>query len=168
MTGTSRPFSVSTATPTLTYFLRINAAGQVDRRVEVGEQLQGDGDRLHRQRGDGQVAAGLFDFAAVLLAHLLERGDVSLVELGDVRNRVPGGGWRCSAVLRRMPVMGLRSISPHLAKSGSAGPTADGAAGAARRGRLAVAAETVHHALGEFLDVILRDAFRPVRCRAPG
>ena len=30
---------------------------------------------------------------------------------------------RCSAVLRRMPVIGLRSTSPHFAKSGSAGPT---------------------------------------------
>ena len=35
---------------------------------------------------------------------------------------------RCSAVLRRMPVIGLRSTSPHFAKSGSAGPTPTGAA----------------------------------------
>ena len=35
---------------------------------------------------------------------------------------------RCSAVLRRMPVIGFRSTSPHLLKSGSAGPPAAGLA----------------------------------------
>ena len=49
----------------------------------AGHDLGGDG-------GDRELAAGLLDFGAVLLAHLLEHGHVGLVELRDVRNRVPG------------------------------------------------------------------------------
>ena len=61
---------------------------------------------------------------------------------------------RCSAVLRRMPVIGLRSTSPHLLKSGSAGAAAPGA----RRRRQRAAAEAAQDLLRERLHVVFGDA----------
>ena len=108
----------------------------------------------HQHRGDRQVAAGLRDLLLVLLAQLLERGDVGLVELRDVRNGVPrvaemlgrsrGGCWSTA----------WRSTSPHFEKSGSGSRRARTAAGADAAGR----ADAAQDPPRVFLDVFLRDA----------
>ena len=52
---------MSTATPMLTYFLKmISLGGHVDRGVELREHLQRRRDDLHGDRGDREVAAGRF------------------------------------------------------------------------------------------------------------
>ena len=66
------------------------AALGVDRRVELRELADRRRQDAHQHRRHRQVAAGLRDLVLVLLPQLLERGDVRLVELRDVRNRVPG------------------------------------------------------------------------------
>ena len=107
ITGTSRPRSVSTATPTLHVLLVDDlAALGVDRGVELRELLHRRRQHLHQHRGDGEVAARLLDLLPVLLPQLLERGHVGLVELGDVRNRVPG----VAEVLGRRPA----DVAPRL------------------------------------------------------
>jgi hypothetical protein len=121
------------------------------------EHLEGAGHHLGGDRGDGEVAAGLGDFVAVLLADLFERGDVGLVELRDVRDRIPRvaemlGGLAADAGHRlALDLAPLREVRHRRSD-------ADGAAARGCRRGLAVAAQAVHHALGEFLDVILRNA----------
>ena len=66
------------------------AALGVDRGVELRELLDRGRQDLHQHRRDREVAARLGDLILELLAQLLERGDVRLVELRDVRDGVPG------------------------------------------------------------------------------
>jgi len=56
--------------------------------LNCGKALSG-GDDLERDASDGQLAAGCFRALRVLLADLLELGDVGLVVLRDVRDRGP-------------------------------------------------------------------------------
>ena len=69
---------------------------------------------------------------------------------------------RCSAVLRRMLLQGLRSTSPHFEKSGSA---CDGEAAPDERRR---GAATGHHLPHEPLHVVDGDASAGTGCRSPG
>ena len=63
------------------------------------ELLQGGGDDLQRDSRHRQLAARLLGLRSVLLAQRLERCDVGLVVLGDVRNDVPG----VAEMFRRFP-----------------------------------------------------------------
>ena len=102
ITGTSRPRSVSTATPMFTYFLTmISLAARSIEALNCGKHLQRGRDDLHRDRRHCQVAAGGFHLLRVLLAQLLEPGDIREVALRDVRN-----GGPCGAQM-------LRSLAPH-------------------------------------------------------
>ena len=131
MTGTSRPRSVSTATPMLTYFLKtISSAARSIDALNCGNTLQRRRDDLHRDRRDRQLAAGRFDLLRVLLPQLLERRDVGLVVLRDVRNRAPtprsgarpsSAGRRASADARPRPTARSRAAA-RAAGAGAAAP----------------------------------------------
>ena len=70
----------------------------VDRRIELREPLEGAGDDLQRDGRHRQLAARLLGLRSVLLAQRLELGDVGLVVLRDVRDRLPG----VAEMLRRL------------------------------------------------------------------
>ena len=122
-TGTSRPRSVSTATPMWTYCLRITASPAMSTEaLNCGNFLSAAASDLERDRGDGQLAASSAPRAlAELLAQRLEVGDVGLLVLGDVRDRRPRrrpcarpscGGWRASADARSGPTSRSRAGPP--------------------------------------------------------
>ncbi len=74
ITGTSRPRSVSTATPMLTYFLRtISSAARSIDALNCGKTFSAAATTLTAIGGDGQVAARRLDLLRVLLAQLFER-----------------------------------------------------------------------------------------------
>ena len=73
---------------------------------------------------------------------------------------------RCSAVLRRTPLIGLALDLAALAEVGQRARL-QRRGGAAGRGGLAGAAEAAHHALGELLDVVDARCARRDRCPSP-
>ena len=93
MTGTSSPYSVSTATPMWTYFLSTTSslATSID-ALNCGNTFSADAITLSGNRRDRQLPAGGFDPLRVLLPQPLEFRDVGLVALRDVRHRSPGAG----------------------------------------------------------------------------
>ena len=133
MTGTSRPRSVSTATPMLTYFLRMISLGRhVDRRVELREHLQRRRDDLHRDRRHRQVAAGGLRPASRTSCAAPRAPVMSARSCCVTCGIVAHAALRCSAVLRRTARIGCRSTSPQREKSGS-GSARRRAAAAPRR-----------------------------------
>ena len=74
ITGTSRPFGVSTATPMCTYFLKTidSFAMSTDERT-AGSARCASATILMSDGGDGELAAGLLDARAIRLAEVFER-----------------------------------------------------------------------------------------------
>ena len=90
ITGTSRPRSVSTATPMFTYLL-VNdfVLRHIDAGVELRKDFQRRRANFERDGGDGHLAAGLLGLRSEARAQAVEFGDVGFVVLRDVRDGVP-------------------------------------------------------------------------------
>ena len=130
------------------------AALGVDRGVELRELLHRGRQHLHQHRGDGEVAAGLGHLVLELLAQLLERGDVRLVELRDVRNGVPG----VAEMLGRDAADVGPRLALDLAPLREVGQRPGGAGGRRRQRRGTGRADAAQDAARVLLDVLLRDA----------
>ena len=131
MTGTSRPRSVSTATPMWTYCLRITAspAMSID-ALTCGNALSAAAATFERHRRHRQLALRLrLEALAELLAQRLEIGDVGLLVLRDVRHAGPRvdhvlapscGGWRASAGDRSGPTSRSRAATDRRQRAAAA------------------------------------------------
>ena len=120
ITGTSRPFSVSTAMPMWTYFLRTTSslAMSID-ALNCGNTLSADATTFSAIA----VIVSLPPAASTRLAYFCRSASRSVmsalspcVTCGTVDHAVA----MRSAVLRRTARIGWRSTSPHLLKSGRA------------------------------------------------
>ena len=119
MTGTSRPRSVSTATPMLTYFLRMisPAAMSID-ALNCGNTRSAAATTLTAIA----VTVRLPPAASTCFAYFLRSSSRPVMSARSncvTCGIVAHAALRCSAVLRRTARIGCRSTSPQRVKSGS-------------------------------------------------